>query len=117
MYKAQLTQTPQLTQKTSITPRLQQALKVLNMQQQELTQRLSQAVEENPFLDLEEFSESEEDDETTRHTEEWDTTPEWNEPEEKILTPEDNTVDIDWETDFEDRVSVSERINSKSLGH
>ena len=113
MYKAQLTQTPQLTQKTSITPRLQQALKVLNMQQQELTQRLSQAVEENPFLDLEEFSESEEDDETTRHTEEWDTTPEWNEPEEKTLVPEDNTVDIDWETDFEDRVSVSERINSK----
>ena len=114
MYRAQLTQTPQLTQKTSITPRLQQALKVLNMQQQELTQRLSQAVEENPFLDLEEFSESEEDDETTRHTEEWDTTPEWNEPEEKTLVPEDNTVDIDWETDFEDRVSVSERINSKA---
>ena len=113
MYKAQLTQTPQLTQKTSITPRLQQALKVLNMQQQELTQSLSQAAEENPFLELEEFSESEEDEETTHHPEEWDATPEWNEPEEKTLVPEDNTVDIDWETDFEDRVSVSERINSK----
>ncbi len=112
MYKAQLTQTPQLTQKTSITPRLQQALKVLNMPRQELTQFVSQQLEQNPLLELEEFLESEEDDDTPHHTEEWDTTPEWNEPEEKILAPEDNTVDIDWETDFEDRVSLSERINS-----
>ena len=112
MYKAQLTQTPQLTQKTSITPRLQQALKVLNMPRQELTQFVSQQLEQNPLLELEEFVESEEDDETTLRTEEPDPAPEWNEPEEDP-DREDSTVDIDWETDFEDRVSVSERVNSQ----
>ena len=105
MYKAQLTQAPQLTQKTSITPRLQQALKVLNMPLQELTQFISQELEQNPFLELEE------DDEIALPTEESDPDAEWNEPEEN-LDREDSTVDIDWETAFEDRVSVSERINS-----
>ena len=106
MYKAQLTQAPQLTQKTSITPRLQQALKVLNMPLQELTQFISQELEQNPFLELEE------DDEIARPTEESDPDTEWNEPEEN-LDREDSTIDIDWETAFEDRVSVSERINSR----
>ena len=106
MYKAQLTQAPQLTQKTSITPRLQQALKVLNMPLQELTQFISQELEQNPFLELEE------DDEIALPTEESDPDAEWNEPEEN-LDREDSTVDIDWETTFEDRVSVSERINSR----
>ena len=107
MYRAQLTQTPQLTQKTSITPRLQQALKVLNMPLQELTQFISQELEQNPFLELEE------NDEIALSTEESDPDAEWNEPEEN-LDREDNTVDIDWETAFEDRVSVSERINSRA---
>jgi DNA-directed RNA polymerase specialized sigma54-like protein len=106
MYKAQLTQAPQLTQKTSITPRLQQALKVLNMPLQELTQFISQELEQNPFLELEE------EDETALPTEESDPIPEWNEPEENP-DREDSTIDIDWETAFEDRVSVSERINSR----
>ena len=106
MYKAQLTQSPQLTQKTSITPRLQQALKVLNMPLQELTQFIAQELEQNPFLELEE------EDETALPTEESDPTPEWNEPEENP-DREDSTVDIDWETAFEDRVSVSERVNSR----
>ena len=106
MYKAQLTQAPQLTQKTSITPRLQQALKVLNMPLQELTQFISQELEQNPFLELEE------EDETALPTEESDPVSEWNEPEEN-LDREDSTVDIDWETAFEDRVSVSERLNSR----
>ena len=106
MYKAQLTQAPQLTQKTSITPRLQQALKVLNMPLQELTQFISQELEQNPFLEFEE------DDEIARPTEESDPDAEWNEPEEN-LDREDSTIDIDWETAFEDRVSVSERINSR----
>ena len=106
MYKAQLTQVPQLTQKTSITPRLQQALKVLNMPLQELTQFISQELEQNPFLELEE------EDETALPTEESDPIPEWNEPEENP-DREDSTIDIDWETAFEDRVSVSERINSR----
>ena len=106
MYKAQLTQTPQLTQKTSITPRLQQALKVLNMPLQELTQLITQELEQNPFLELEE------EDETATPTEASDPVLEWNEPEEN-LDREDSTIDIDWETAFEDRVSVSERVNSR----
>ena len=106
MYKAQLTQAPQLTQKTSITPRLQQALKVLNMPLQELTQFIAQELEQNPFLELEE------EDETALPVEESDPAPEWNEPEENP-DREDSTIDIDWETDFEDRVSVSERVNSR----
>jgi RNA polymerase sigma-54 factor len=106
MYRAQLTQAPQLTQKTSITPRLQQALKVLNMPLQELTQFISQELEQNPFLELEE------EDKAALPTEESDSVPEWNEPEENP-DREDSTIDIDWETAFEDRVSVSERINSR----
>jgi len=47
MYKAKLTQAPQLTHKTSITPRLQQALKVLNMPLQELTHFIRQELEQN----------------------------------------------------------------------
>ena len=106
MYKAQLTQTPQLTQKTSITPRLQQALKVLNMPLQELKHFITQELEQNPFLELEE------EDEIGPTDEEFDPALEWNEPEEN-LDREDSTIDIDWETAFEDRVSLSERTNSR----
>lgn len=106
MYKAQLTQTPQLTQKTSITPRLQQALKVLNMPLQELTHFIRQELEQNPFLELED------DEEVGPTSEELDPALEWNEPEGS-LDQEDTTVDIDWETAFEDRVSLSDRMNSR----
>ena len=106
MYKAQLTQAPQLTQKTSITPRLQQALKVLNMPLQELTQFLAQELEQNPLLELEE------EDETTLPAGELDSAAEWNEPEEDIDI-EDTSVDIDWEAAFEERISLSERVNSR----
>jgi RNA polymerase sigma-54 factor len=104
MYKAQLTQTPQLTQKMSITPRLQQALKVLNMPLQELTQFIAQELEQNPLLEFEE------EEETTLPLEESDSALEWNEPE-KNVDQEDAAADIDWETVFEDRVSLSERMN------
>ena len=105
MYKAQLTQTPQLTQKMSITPRLQQALKVLNMPLQELTQFIAQELEQNPLLELEE-------EETAVLPEELDPALEWNESE-KNINQEDTRVDIDWETAFEDRISLSERTNSR----
>ena len=108
MYKAQLTQAPQLSQKTSITPRLQQALKVLNMPLQELTHFINQQLEQNPFLELEE------ENELTTAAEELDPAPEWSEPEAN-LDQEDTSVDIDWETAFEDRVSLSERANSKQI--
>ena len=106
MYKAQLTQTPQLTHKTSITPRLQQALKVLNMPLQELTNFIRQELEQNPFLELEE------DDEGAPTPEELDPASEWNEPEGNP-DQEDTTVDIDWDMAFEDRVSLSDRMNTK----
>ena len=106
MYKAKLTQAPQLTHKTSITPRLQQALKVLNMPLQELTGFLRQQFEQNPFLELEE------EDEGTPDLEEFDTASEWDEPDGN-RDQEDTAVDIDWETAFEDRVSLSERMNSR----
>ena len=108
MYKAQLTQAPQLSQKRSITPRLQQALKVLNMPLQKLTHFVNQQLEENPLLELEE------DSETTLPADELDPAPEWNESEAD-LDQEDTAVDIDWETAFEDRVSLSERPNSKQI--
>ncbi|MCY3741963.1 MAG: RNA polymerase factor sigma-54 [Candidatus Poribacteria bacterium] len=107
MYKAQLTQTPQLTQKTSITPRLQQALKVLNMPLQELTHFIRQELEQNPFLELED-----DDEVVPTLEEELDPTPEWNEPEGN-LDQEDTAVDIDWEMAFEDRISLSDRMNTK----
>ena len=108
MYKAKLTQGPQLSQKTSITPRLQEALKVLNMPLQELTHFINQQLEQNPFLELNE------DNELTTLAEELGLTPEGNESETDI-DQEDTSVDIDWETAFEDRVSLSERINSKNM--
>lgn len=104
MYKAQLTQTSQLTQKMSITPRLQQALKVLNMPLQELTQFIAQELEQNPLLELEEESDP--------SLEEIDPFLEWNETE-KNIDQEDTEVDIDWEAVLEDRVSLSERSNSR----
>ena len=106
MYKAQLTQTPQLTQKTSITPRLQQALKVLNMPLQELTHFIRQELEQNPFLELED------DGEGVPDLDELDPAPEWNESEGN-LDQEDTTVDIDWDMAFEDRVSLSDRMNTR----
>ena len=106
MYRAQLTQTPQLTQKPSITPRLQQALKVLNMPLQELTHFIRQELEQNPFLELED------DGTTPAIEEELDPASEWNEPEGN-LDREDNSVDIDWETAFEDRMSLSEQTNAR----
>jgi len=104
MYKAQLTQAPKLSQKTSITQTVQNALKVLNMPLQELTQFVNQQIEENPFLELEEESE------TTPPAEELDPAPEWNEPETD-LDQEDTAIDVDWEMAFEDRVSLSDQVN------
>ena len=112
MYKAKLTQAPQLTHKTSITPRLQQALKVLNMPLQELTRFIRQELEQNPFLELEVDLELEDDDEGVPDLEELDPAPEWNEPDGN-LDQEDTAVDVDWETAFEDRVSLSDQMNSR----
>ena len=100
---------PRLLQKKSITPRLQEALKVLNMPLQELTHFIRQKREQNPFFGLEDEDETTS---TVEEPEELDPAPEWNEPEGDV-DQEDTTVDIDWETVFEDRVSLSERMNSR----
>ena len=89
-----------------LTLKQRQGLELLQMQSQDLKQRITQELEQNPFLELEE------EDETALPAEASDPAPEWNEPEENP-DREDSTIDIDWETDFEDRVSVSERVNSR----
>ena len=105
MQTPRIAQGPQLTQKTTITPRLQQALKVLNMPLQELTQLIAQELEQNPFLELDETQE------TPPHAEDLNIDPQGNDTQQDINT-EDTTVDIDWDTAFEDRISSSERVNT-----
>ena len=94
-------------QKVVITPKLKQALDVLLMPKVELTRHMIQEQEQNPFLEIDE------EEETPLPDEEFDPDPEWNQPEENI-DREDTATDIDWDTAFEDRVSLSERINSNS---
>ena len=105
MHKTRLTQTPQLTQRMSITPRLQQALKVLNMSLYELREFIDEELEQNPLLEIDE-------EETALPIEQPDPPPEWNEPE-KNIDQEDTALDMDWETAFEDRISFSEQANSR----
>lgn len=92
-------------QKVVITPKLKQALDVLLMPRVELEQHMTQELEQNPFLEIDEEGE------TALRDEEFDPDPEWNQPEENS-DREDTTTDIDWDIAFEDRVSLSERINA-----
>lgn len=89
-----------------MTPKLQQAIKVLLMSRLELTQHLSQELEQNPVLeeDLEEELDIEE-------VEELDVDPELNLSEIDLNSSikEDKETDISWEDYFDDRVSSSER--------
>ena len=101
----QQTQKLQPTQKVVITPKLKQALDVLLMPKVELAQHMAQELEQNPFLEIDE------QEETALPDEEFDPDPEWNQPEENS-DREDTSTDIDWDTAFEDRVSLSERINA-----
>ena len=82
-------------QKIVMTPKLQQAIQVLMMPQLELKQFIEQELNQNPLLEIEdEFD-------TLLSTEEYDPTPEWNDPEENI-DREDTSVDIDWHSVFDD---------------
>jgi len=86
-----------------MTPKLQQAIKVLLMSRLELTQHLSLELQQNPILeeDLEEELNIED-------IEELDVDPELNLPETD-LNKEDKEPDIDWDDFLDDTLSRSER--------
>ncbi|MDE0484642.1 MAG: RNA polymerase factor sigma-54 [Candidatus Poribacteria bacterium] len=96
-----LTQTQTQQQKIVMTPKLQQAIKVLMMPQLELKQFIDQELNQNPLLEIEEESE------TALSMEDYDPASEWNKPEENT-NHEDTSVDIDWHSVFDDmRVPVT----------
>ncbi len=90
-----LTQTQTQQQKIIMTPKLQQAIKVLMMPQLELKQFIEQELNQNPLLEIED------EPETSLSMEDYDPAPEWNKPEENI-DREDTSVDIDWHAVFDD---------------
>ena len=84
--KTGLHQSTQLRQELKINPRLYQAMDLLYMPLLDLQQHLKQELETNPFLELVEPEEDEEDETTT------DTEPAAEEPKE-----EEHKDEIDWE--------------------
>ena len=95
--KMQQKLTPSQTQQQRIvmTPKLQQAIKVLMMPQLELRQYIDQELIQNPLLEIEE------EPDTALTVEDYDPALEWNRPEENI-DKEDTSVDIDWQSVFDD---------------
>ena len=91
-------QTANLQQRVVMTPKLQQAIQVLLMSRLDLTQHLSQQLEQNPLL--EEIPEDNEIEETT-DLEGLDPDTQWNEPEE-IIDREDKEPDFDWKDFLDD---------------
>ncbi len=90
-----LTHTQTQQQKIVMTPKLQQAIKVLMMPQLELKQYIEQELIQNPLLEIEE------EQDTALSMEDYDPALEWNNPEENI-DKEDSSVDIDWNSVFDD---------------
>ncbi len=99
-----LSQTQLQQQKIVMTPKLQQAIKVLMMPQLELRQFIEQELNQNPLLDINE------ENETALSMEEYDPRFECNQPEENI-DREDTAVDIDWNSVIDDmRVPTSKEL-------
>ena len=96
-----LTQTPQLTNKIVMTPKLQQAIKVLMMPQLELQQFIEQELEQNPLLDIEDSED------TFLSQQDYDPATEWNTPEVD-LNRVDRDVDIDWNSVYDDSPEISQ---------
>ena len=90
--------TASLQQRLVMTPKLQQAIQVLLMSRLDLTQHLSQQLEQNPLL--EEISEEDELAEIIG-LEGLDPDTQWNEPEE-IIDREDKEPDFDWQDFLDD---------------
>ena len=105
-----LRQVATLKQQLIMTPKLQQAIKVLLMPQLELNQFMTQQLEQNPLLEEDEIQTEELDIEDLVGTTELDPDTEWNEPE-KSLDQEDKEPDIDWDAVFDDIANVSEQTS------
>ncbi len=100
-----LTHTQTQQQRIVMTPKLQQAIKVLMMPQLELKQFVEQELNQNPLLEIDD------ENETGLSMEEYDPDPDWNKPE-KNIDREDTSVDIDWQTVFDDmRVPMANVTN------
>ena len=95
---AGMRQTASLQHRLVMTPKLQQAIQVLLMSRMDLTQHLSQQLEQNPLL--EEIPENDEIEEIT-DLEGLDPDTQWNEPEE-IIDREDKEPDFDWQDFLDD---------------
>ncbi len=93
-------------QKLIMTPKLQQAIKVLLMSRLDLTQHMNEQLQQNPLLD--EALVEDLDIESLSGLDELDPDTEWNEPAEN-LDRADKEPDIDWESCFDDMISSSER--------
>ena len=101
-----LTQTQTQQQKIVMTPKLQQAIKVLMMPQLELKQFIDQELNQNPLLEIEE------EPETALSMEDYDPASEWNKPEENT-NHEDTSVDIDWHSVFDDMRAPVTKTNEQ----
>ncbi|MDE0313529.1 MAG: RNA polymerase factor sigma-54 [Candidatus Poribacteria bacterium] len=101
-----LTQTQTQQQKIVMTPKLQQAIKVLMMPQLELKQFIDQELNQNPLLEIEE------EPETALSMEDYDPASEWSKPEENT-NHEDTSVDIDWHSVFDDMRAPVTKTNEQ----
>ena len=79
-----LRQVATLKQQIIMTPKLQQAIKVLLMPQLELNQFMTQQLEQNPLLEEDEVQTEELEIEDLVGTTELDPDTDWNEPEKKF---------------------------------
>ena len=82
-------------QRIVMTPKLQQAIKVLMLPQYELSQFLEQEMHQNPLLEIEEEYD------TALNNEDYDPSPKLNTPEISI-DKRDIEVDIDWHSVYDD---------------
>ena len=105
-----LTYTQTQQQKIVMTPKLQQAIKVLMMPQLELKQFIEQELNQNPLLEFQE------EPETALAMDEYDPASEWNKPEENI-DREDTSVDIDWHSVFDDMWVPVTKVNVQYDDH
>lgn len=102
-----LTQHQTQQQRIVMTPKLQQAIKVLMLPQYELCQYVEQEMQQNPLLEIEEELD------TSLTLEDYDPSPDLNNPE-KDIDREDTDVDIDWNSVFDDLQSPISRGNENA---
>ncbi len=95
----QLRQTLRLTQQLIMTPQLQMAIKLLQLNRMELVDRISQELEENPAL--EEVSEISADE----HTQQVETLSSETSPGKEVTIEEKILDDIDWSNYYDEYYS------------